>query len=234
MIWVIIICTFLYLVVALVLTGMVNYTELIVCDQSAFVFHKLDLKWMSVIVAVIAVIAMASVLLVFQMGQPRIWMSMSRDGLLPKRFTRIRTIYKRPSYETVVTGFVVSIPSLFLNLTMVTDLCSIGTLFSFVLVCATVLVLQNKPDIPRDKFKTPYVSSKYVIPFMLAAGIYYAFNFNNKGTRNFLSNETQVNSATAIITSLNREESKKVYNYLVRVGAIKTTEESLDSENLLR
>jgi amino acid transporter len=111
-----------------------------------------------------AVIAMASVLLVFQMGQLRIWMSMSRDGLLPKRFSRIHPKYINPSYATVVTGFVVAIIPLFLNLTMVTDLCSIGTLFAFVLVCAGVLVLQNKTDIPRGKFKTPYVNSKYVIP----------------------------------------------------------------------
>jgi amino acid transporter len=72
---------------------MVNYSELNVGDPLAFVFHKLDLKWMSSIVAG-AVIAMASVLLVFQMGQPRIWMSMSRDGLLPKRFSRIHPKYK--------------------------------------------------------------------------------------------------------------------------------------------
>jgi amino acid transporter len=85
---------------------MVNYSELNVGDPLAFVFHKLDLKWMSSIVAVSAVIAMASVLLVFQMGQPRIWMSMSRDGLLPKRFSRIHPKYKTPSYATVVTGFV--------------------------------------------------------------------------------------------------------------------------------
>jgi hypothetical protein len=79
---------------------------------------------------------------------------------------------------------------------------------------AGVLVLQNKTDIPRGKFKT----CEYVIPFMLAAGL-YAFNFNNKGTMDFLTNETQINSATAIITSLNKEESKKVYDYLVSVGA---------------
>lgn len=160
-------------------------------------------------------------------------MSMSRDGLLPKRFSRIHPKYKTPSYATVVTGFVVAIPALFLNLTMVTDLCSIGTLFAFVLVCAGVLVLQNKTDIPRGKFKTPYVNSKYVIPFMLAAGLYYAFNFNNKGTMDFLTNETQINSATAIITSLNKEESKKVYEYLVSVGAQKTTDTTLDLEDLL-
>jgi amino acid transporter len=75
---------------------MVNYSELNVGDPLAFVFHKLDLKWMSSIVAG-AVIAMASVLLVFQMGQPRIWMSMSRDGLLPKRFSRIH-----PKYNSIL------------------------------------------------------------------------------------------------------------------------------------
>jgi APA family basic amino acid/polyamine antiporter len=141
--------------------------------------------------------------------------------------------FKTPSYATVVTGFVVAVPALFLNLTMVTDLCSIGTLFAFVLVCAGVLVLQNKTDIPRGKFKTPYVNSKYVIPFMLAAGLYFAFNYNNKATMDFLTNETQVNNATDIITSLNKEESKKVYDYLVSIGAQKTTDATLDLENLL-
>jgi hypothetical protein len=68
---------------------------------------------------------------------------------------------------------------------MVTDLCSIGTLFAFI-ICAGVLVLQNKTDIPRGKFKTPYVNSKYVIPFMLAAGLYYAFNLIIKGQWIFL------------------------------------------------
>jgi amino acid transporter len=139
MMWAIIICTILYIVIALVLTGMVSYNELNVGDPLAFVFEKLDLKWMSGIIAVSAVIAMASVLLVFQMGQPRIWMSMSRDGLLPKKFSRVHPKFKTPSYATVVTGFVVGIPALFMNLTMVTDLCSIGTLFAFVLVCAGVL-----------------------------------------------------------------------------------------------
>ena len=115
MMWAIIICTILYIVIALVLTGMVHYNELNVGDPLAFVFEKLDLKWMSGIIAVSAVIAMASVLLVFQMGQPRIWMSMSRDGLLPKKFSRVHPKFKTPSYATVVTGFVVAIPALFLR-----------------------------------------------------------------------------------------------------------------------
>src|SRR3970282_3098 len=196
---------------------MVSYSELNVGDPLAFVFDKLNLKWMSGIIAVSAVIAMASVLLVFQMGQPRIWMSMSRDGLLPKRFSRVHPKFKTPSYATVVTGFVVAIPALFLNLTIVTDLCSIGTLFAFVLVCAGVLVLQNKKDIPRGKLKTPYVNSKYVVPFLLAAGLFYAFNYNNKASMDFITNATQINNATDIITSLNKEESEKVYDYLISI-----------------
>ena len=232
MMWAIIICTVLYVVIALVLTGMVNYSLLDVGDPLAFVFAKLDLKWMSGIIAVSAVIAMASVLLVFQMGQPRIWMSMSRDGLLPKKFSRVHPKFKTPSYATVVTGFVVAIPALFLNLTMVTDLCSIGTLFAFVLVCAGVLVLQNKKDIPRGKFKTPYVNSKYVVPFLLAAGLFYAFKYNNKATMGFVTNEAKIVSATDIVTSLNKEDSKKVYNYLVGLE-VKTPTETLDLENLL-
>ncbi|HEU4497068.1 MAG TPA: amino acid permease, partial [Flavobacterium sp.] len=163
MMWAIIICTILYIAIALVLTGMVKYSSLNVGDPLAFVFGALDLKWMSGIIAVSAVIAMASVLLVFQMGQPRIWMSMSRDGLLPKKFSKVHPKFKTPSFATIVTGFVVAVPALFLNLTMVTDLCSIGTLFAFVLVCAGVLVLQNSPNIPRGKFKTPYINSKYIV-----------------------------------------------------------------------
>ena len=232
MMWAIIICTVLYVIIALVLTGMVNYSLLDVGDPLAFVFAKLDLKWMSGIIAVSAVIAMASVLLVFQMGQPRIWMSMSRDGLLPKKFSRVHPKFKTPSYATVVTGFVVAVPALFLNLTMVTDLCSIGTLFAFVLVCAGVLVLQNKKDIPRGKFKTPYVNSKYVVPFMLAAGLFYAFNYNSKATMGFITNEAKIVNATDIITSLNKEDSQKVYNYLVGLE-VKASNENLDLENLL-
>ena len=215
MMWAIIICTILYIVIALVLTGMVSYNELNVGDPLAFVFEKLDLKWMSGIIAVSAVIAMASVLLVFQMGQPRIWMSMSRDGLLPKKFSRVHPKFKTPSYATIVTGFVVGIPALFMNLTMVTDLCSIGTLFAFVLVCAGVLVLQNKTDIPRGKFKTPYVNSKYIFPIALVLGLFFAFTYNNKATMGFLTNETQVNSPQAIITALDKEDTNKVYQYLV-------------------
>jgi APA family basic amino acid/polyamine antiporter len=215
MMWAIIICTILYVIIALVLTGMVNYAELNVGDPLAFVFDKLNLKWMSGIIAVSAVVAMASVLLVFQMGQPRIWMSMSRDGLLPKRYSRVHPKFKTPSYATIVTGFVVAIPALFLNLTMVTDLCSIGTLFAFVLVCAGVLVLQNKPNIPRGKFKTPYINSKYIVPVLLLAGLAFAFTYNKQSTMAFLTNEKQINAPEDIVTSLDQSQTKMVYDDLV-------------------
>jgi amino acid transporter len=230
MMWAIIICTILYIVIALVLTGMVSYNELNVGDPLAFVFEKLDLKWMSGIIAVSAVIAMASVLLVFQMGQPRIWMSMSRDGLLPKKFSRVHPKFKTPSYATIVTGFVVGIPALFMNLTMVTDLCSIGTLFAFVLVCAGVLVLQNKKDIPRGKFKTPYINAKYIFPIALVLGLFFAFAYNNKATMGFITNETQVNSPSAIITALDKEETSKVYAYL---SSLESKSATRDVEALL-
>lgn len=228
MMWAIIICTVLYIIIALVLTGMVSYDQLNVGDPLAFVFDQLDLKWMSGIIAVSAVVAMASVLLVFQMGQPRIWMSMSRDGLLPKRFSQVHPRYKTPSYATIVTGFVVAIPALFLNLTLVTDLCSIGTLFAFVLVCAGVLVLQNRPDVPRGKFKTPYVNAKYIFPVLLFLGLIGSFYFNKQGVVDFITNKKQLNSPTTIVTSLKEAESAQVVQYLYDLKLVKSKEVDLE------
>jgi len=233
MMWAIIICTILYIAIALVLTGMVSYSELNVGDPLLFVFEKLDLKIMSAIIGFSAVIAMASVLLVFQMGQPRIWMSMSRDGLLPKKFSRVHPKFKTPSYATVVTGFVVAIPALFLNLTMVTDLCSIGTLFAFVLVCAGVLVLQNKTDIPRGKFKTPYVNSKYIVPVLILIGLVYSVQYNQKSTLDFITNEKKIYAPEDIVTSLTPEQSKQVYNYLASFDANNATTSTPDLEVIL-
>lgn len=173
MMWAIIICTVLYIIIALILTGIVPYDQLAVGEPLAFVFQQINLPKMTFIISISAVVAMASVLLVFQMGQPRIWLSMSRDGLLPKRFSKIHPKYKTPSFATIVVGFVVAIPALFMNLTMVTDLCSIGTLFAFVLVCGGVLVLQNKPDVERGSFRTPYMNAGYVLPVLLLGSLIY-------------------------------------------------------------
>jgi APA family basic amino acid/polyamine antiporter len=212
MMWAIIICTILYVAIALVLTGMVKSDTLAVGDPLAFVFDQLDLKLMSGIIAVSAVFAMASVLLVFQMGQPRIWMSMSRDGLLPKKFSKIHPVYKTPSFATIVVGFVVAVPSLFMNLTIVTDLCSIGTLFAFVLVCAGVLVLQNRPDVQRGKFKIPYVNSKYIVPVALIAVIMLCFVKFKTETTDFITNKTKINDPVTFIKSLSDTEIATVKN----------------------
>ena len=163
----IIICTILYILIVLVLTGMVSYKELAVGDPLAYVFEKLNMTWFSGIIAVSAVVAMTGVLLVYQMGQPRIWMSMSRDGLLPKKFSNIHEKYKTPSFATIVVGFAVAIPTLFIPSDEVLNLCSMGTLFAFVLVCAGVLKLQNDPNRPPGKFRTPYLNGKFIMPALL-------------------------------------------------------------------
>src|SRR6187397_2929592 len=141
MIYSLVICTVIYIVLALVLTGMVSYELLGVSDPLAEIFKLKGIKWMLFIVSIAAVVAMTSVILVFQLGQPRIWMSMSRDGLLPKRFAKIHPKYKTPGFSTVMTGFLVGVPLLFLNFTLVTNLTSIGTLFAFVLVCGGVMMI---------------------------------------------------------------------------------------------
>jgi APA family basic amino acid/polyamine antiporter len=171
MIYSLIICTVVYILLALVLTGMVNYTTLNVGDPLAMVFDAHGLKFISGVVAVSAIIATASVLLVFQMGQPRIWMSMSRDGLLPKIFSRIHPKYGTPSFSTILTGIVVAVPALFLNLGEVLSLTSIGTLFAFVLVCGGVLALQQQKDRPESKFKVPYLNAQFIYPVLLVVGI---------------------------------------------------------------
>ncbi|MFN8310210.1 MAG: amino acid permease [Chitinophagales bacterium] len=159
------ICTVIYVVIALVLTGMVKYDQLNVGEPLAFVFDRVGLHWMAGVIAISAVIATASVLLVFQVGQPRIWMSMSRDGLLPPIFARIHPKFGTPSFSTLLTGVVVAVPALFVNMDLMVDLTSIGTLFAFALVAAGILILETQPERPQPKFKTPYINAKYLYPF---------------------------------------------------------------------
>lgn len=169
-----IICTSLYCVLVLVLTGMTNYSQLNVADPLAFVFQNQKSKltsWLAAAISISAIFVIASVLLVYQLGQPRIWMSMSRDGLLPKIFSRIHPKYKTPSFSTLLTGIVVGVPALFLNLDVVIALTSIGTLFAFVLVCGGVLALHQQPVKPESKFKVPYLNAKFIVPFLFLLAI---------------------------------------------------------------
>ncbi|GAB3808669.1 hypothetical protein GCM10028819_48210 [Spirosoma humi] len=173
------ICTVLYVLITLVLTGMVNYKELGVSDPLAYVFQKVNLDFVAGVISVSAVVAITSALLVYQLGQPRIWMTMSRDGLLWKRFSRIHPKYKTPSFATIVTGFLVAVPSLFMDLKFFVDLTSVGTFFAFILVCAGILFLDAKGLTAQSKFKVPYINGKYIIGAVLLAVLAYALVQNS-------------------------------------------------------
>lgn len=187
MIYSLVICTVVYIILALVLTGMVKYDLLGVSDPLAEIFAIKGMKWMLFIVSIAAVAAMTSVMLVFQMGQPRIWMTMSRDGLMPKKFAEIHPKYKTPGFASIVTGFVVGVPIFFTDENFVLDFTSIGTLFAFVLVCGGVLMLspQSEAELAeratKGKFRIPYVNSKFIFPLMVvvASGVvnYYVPTF---------------------------------------------------------
>jgi len=155
------ICTVLYIAITLVLTGMVNYKELGVDDPLAYVFQKVDMDFIAGIVSVSAVIAITSAILVFQIGQPRIWMTMSRDGL--PRFGKIHPKYKTPTFATLIAGIIVCVPSLFLDMQFVVDLTSVGTFFAFILVCSGILYLDYKGYSKKAKFKVPYINGKYIV-----------------------------------------------------------------------
>lgn len=172
-----VICTIIYIILALVLTGTVVYTKFEnVGDPLAFIFEpqNLDVAWMQVLVSICAVVAMTSVLLVFQMGQPRIWMSMSRDGLLPPVFEKIHHKYQTPSFSTIITGLIVGVPILFTDKEFVLDFTSIATLFAFVLVCGGVLLIPRKEKAP-GKFNIPYINSKILFPIIIVAAFAMVF-----------------------------------------------------------
>lgn len=174
MIYSLIICTLIYVIVTLVITGMVNYTEFEnVSDPLAYVFEKINLSKVGFFISVSAVVAATSVLLVFQIGQPRIWMSMSRDGLLPSRFSRIHPRFQTPGFSTIITGFIVGLPALFIESAIMTDLTSIGTLFAFALVCGGVLLLPKDDAVNTTRrFKLPYVNGQFIVPVLLAIFLY--------------------------------------------------------------
>ena len=173
MIYSLIICTLIYVVVTLVITGMVNYSEFEnVVDPLAYVFEQINLSKVGFFVSVSAVVAATSVLLVFQIGQPRIWMSMSRDGLLPPKFAKIHPRFKTPGFSTIITGIIVAIPSLLIESSLMTDLTSIGTLFAFVLVCGGVLLLPPKPPSKEKRFKLPYINGRFIVPLLFLLFLY--------------------------------------------------------------
>jgi amino acid transporter len=173
MVYALLICTVLYILIALVLTGMVPYSELKVADPLAYVFEKVGLNKISYIISVSAVVATTSVMLVFQLGQPRIWMSMSRDGLLPRKFAEVHPRYQTPAFATILTGLLAAVPALFISGDIVTDLTSIGTLFAFVLVCFGVLMLPIRKADAVKRFTLPYINGRFIIPVLFLLFVYF-------------------------------------------------------------
>jgi len=173
MIYSLVICTVIYILLTMVLSGAAHYSKFEgVGDPLAFIFEKenLNVGWMQFLVSACAVVAMTSVMLVFQMGQPRIWMSMSRDGLFPPIFQKVHPKFNTPSFSTVVTGLVVGVPLIFTDKSFVLDFTSLATLFAFVLVCGGVLLLPKKTKEP-GKFHLPYISSRIVFPLIILASV---------------------------------------------------------------
>jgi amino acid transporter len=213
MIYSLLICTALYVVLALVLTGMVNYTLLNVGDPLAFVFgpEGVNIPWISGIVAVSAIIAIATVLLVFQLGQPRLWMAMSRDGLLPRIFSSIHPKFRTPWFSTIITGILVAVPALFMNLSEVTDLAVIGTLFAFTLVCAGVLVKDE--EFGRKNRFVPYINSQFITPilvFLLLLGVVY---FQGVNTLNAEDKPNEVRISTEKFEKITKDDKYSAFSF---------------------
>lgn len=173
-----VISTLVYIALTLILTGMVDYKKFDgIGDPLSFIFapENTNLPWMEFIVSVTAILAITTVLLVFQMGQPRIWYAMSRDGLLPKRFSTIHEKYKTPGFATIITGIAVGVPILFTDKSFILDFTSIGTIFAFVLVNGGILLMPRKQKL-KGRFHMPYINSKYIFAplfFTVVAGFYY-------------------------------------------------------------
>jgi basic amino acid/polyamine antiporter, APA family len=164
-----VICTVLYILVALVLTGIVPFKTLNVADPMAVGINATPLTWLRPIVKLGAILGLSSVILVMLLGQPRIFYTMAKDGLLPPVFAKVHPRYKTPYVTTLVTGAVVAAAGGFFPIGILAELVSIGTLLAFVIVCAGVLVLRYRsPELERP-FRTPGV------PFVPALGALSCF-----------------------------------------------------------
>ena len=150
------VCSFLYIAVALVLTGIQHWSKLDTAAPVAEALEAIGLNGVNRWVTAGALMGMISSILVFQLGQARVWFAMSRDGLLPRAFSRVHSKFRTPDVATWVAGFFVAIPAGIFDIGTLADLSNIGTLFAFILVSIAVLILRKRqPERPRG-FRVPW------------------------------------------------------------------------------
>jgi APA family basic amino acid/polyamine antiporter len=210
-----IICTFIYVVVAVVFTGIIPFDVLrqkLATEQAEPLTMALQYanigKWSNVFVGIVAfgsVVAHTAVLLVFQLGQPRIFFSMARDGLLPATFARVHPRFRTPYVTTILTGVAVGVCAMFTSIDEMVDLTNIGTLFAFVLVCIGILILRKRDPLRPRAFKTPWVPAvpvlgvlsclylmlglpwitwlRFALWLVVGLVVYYAYGFRKSGLR---------------------------------------------------
>lgn len=153
-----VICTILYIVVSLVLTGMVPYNQLDIKAPVASAFEGVGMPWATVMITIAAVAGLTSVMLVMMLGQTRIFLGMAKDGLLPFNiFGKVHETYKTPYRSTILVGAVISIVAAVTPIDKVSEMCSMGTLLAFAMISIAVLIMRIKqPELERP-FKTPAV-----------------------------------------------------------------------------
>jgi basic amino acid/polyamine antiporter, APA family len=161
-----IICTVLYIATALVMTGLVPAAQLGTGDPLAYALRAAGLDRSATVMAFGAVVAVTAVLLVFQLGQARIFMAMARDGLLPPAFARIHPRFRTPAFSTLVTGICVAVAPTFLTPSQALELTSIGTLFAFIVVACGVIALRIREPLRPRPFRVPW----YPLTPLLAIG----------------------------------------------------------------
>ncbi|MBS2034082.1 amino acid permease [bacterium] len=183
-----VICTLLYIAISLVMTGLAPWNQLGTADPMATALELVQgrpglsasslrvLSFSHFVVTIGALFSMTAVLLVFQLGQPRIFFSMARDGLLPRVFAAVHPVYQTPHVTTILTGVLVAVSAAFMDIAIVIDLCNIGTLFAFVIVCAAVMLLRYRDGRKSDSTVRPYDLSANLTVALALLLVFWGFN----------------------------------------------------------